>query len=339
MRIAHILASDSDPSEDNRFKDMVYAYNSVGIEQYALIKNNKELAAYLQKNKIHFKSLKLAGIFDLQSKEELDKTIKEFKPHILQAHSLESISFASHFKTQAKVVGFLDSTHKDKKKLFSQTHALLSLEKSLAQKTENKDIFYVPPLVTLFPSVSDTTPLSKKKGLTYLCTILEPYKKKDIDLVLKAVKEIKDICLLILCDKEHHGTLNNIILNHSLQDKVELLSSEHSIDELLKEVNIFIILPRSADKDKLTILSWAYKIPHLYIGTYENSLAENKTNGLITGSESPVKIRSDLISMIEDQELLDTFKENGFLHFSQTYDLKSSLLIYLKAYKDILKNE
>ena len=237
------------------------------------------------------------------------------------------------------MVGFFDPAHKDKNKLFSQTNALLSLEQGVDQKIENKNIYYVPPLVNLSPSTSDNTPLSKKKKLTYLFTILEPYKKQDIDLVLKAVKEIKDICLLILCDKEHHGTLNNIILNHSLQDKVELLSSEHSVDELLQDVNIFIILPRSADKDKLTILSWAHKVPHLYIGTYENSLAENKINGLITGSESPVKIRSDLISMIEDQELLDTFKENGYLHFSQTYDLKSSLLIYLKAYKDILENE
>jgi glycosyltransferase involved in cell wall biosynthesis len=336
MRILHILASDSSNAQDARFLDMIRAFAALNIEQYAIIKTDEQLSDILESESIPFIELKLGGMFDLRSQKDLQKIVSSFSPHIIQTHTVSSAGFAKDADKSIPHIGFA-GTKEDNDKMRILCSALLST--SANKQQEDEIIFHVPPLIMTDEIEAESIDRSEynapadKLILGSVCTLGE---KTGLDRIFQAIREISQLHYWILGQGEKEKYFKELADKRAVSDRVQFITNKTQQGKFLNSIDILIIPQGTDDPNKLVLSAWAYKKPVIFVGKFEDSIITNKENGIATGSDNTLKIREDLNSILESDELKAALIESGFKTYTEQYEYKSVVKKYLKAYEQAL---
>lgn len=358
MKILHIISSPSAGGAEVYVKDLSIEMKKKGNEVFILFLNTaKDIGRdqnyennflnELSNNKISYDFIGYKArkniLFGIKRIRELTDKIN---PDITHCH-LYYAAFYTFFTKNKKIIY---THHNIKLGINKVFYKLLDLRihtyigicyacYNLLNNITQKQVIQIDNAVNINRLSPKTLNTQKPNNLIKILVVGRLSKQKNLDLLIKSLKYIKNKNILVELAGEgpEKKYLEDLVKQLSLINEVKFLGNQTNIPSLLKNADIFAM---SSSWEGLPIALIEATLSGLpCIVTNVGGCAEvihQALNGIVIENTQDPKIYAEgLIKLIESAELRKQFSENAINH-SKKYNIISSVTLHLNLYKEIL---
>ena len=240
---------------------------------------------------------------------------KSFKPVIEYAINMSDIVTAVSEDLRKETLDYFNI----KKKIYTIPNFI---DMSLYKQIENKEL-------------RNNFALKEEFILTHISNFRKVKRVEDVIRIFSKVRKFHPVKLLMIGDGPDRVKAEELSRNLGVFQHVKFLGKLKIIEEMLALSDIFI-LPSKTESFGLVALE-AMASRNAIISTNSGGLPEVNINGL-TGYLSNVgdisKMSKDIVSLLDSEDLLESFKDNALKHASR-FDFKKILPKYESIYKKV----
>jgi L-malate glycosyltransferase len=175
--------------------------------------------------------------------------------------------------------------------------------------------------------------------LTHVSNFRKVKRVDDVIKIFAKVREVMPCKLLMIGDGPERPMAEQLCRELGACDDIRFLGKQEKLEEILSITDIFL-LPSEYESFGLAALeAMACKVP--VISSNTGGLAEINEHGL-TGYLANVgdvdAMSKFAISLLENEEILNTFKHNALEH-AKKFNIDSIIPIYEKLYEEVVRNK
>jgi L-malate glycosyltransferase len=175
--------------------------------------------------------------------------------------------------------------------------------------------------------------------LTHVSNFRKVKRVDDVIKIFAKVREVMPCKLLMIGDGPERPMAEQLCRELDACDDIRFLGKQEKLEEILSITDIFL-LPSEYESFGLAALeAMACKVP--VISSNTGGLAEINEHGL-TGYLANVgdvdAMSKFAISLLENEEILNTFKHNALEH-AKKFNIDSIIPIYEKLYEEVVRNK
>ena len=183
--------------------------------------------------------------------------------------------------------------------------------------------------------------ISKKeeKIVVHISNFRKVKRVEDVIKIFNKVQEKVPAKLLMIGDGPERVKVERMCRKLKICDKVKFMGKLKSVEELLSVSDLFLLPSETESFGLVALEAMASKVA--VISTNSGGLPEVNVEG-VTGYLSEVgdvkQMSENAIQLLSDNEKLEQFKENAFIH-SQKFDLPNILPLYECLYEKLLSTK
>ncbi len=178
----------------------------------------------------------------------------------------------------------------------------------------------------------------EEKILIHTSNFRKVKRTADVIMIFAKILEQLPAKLLMVGDGPERANCERLCRELNVGDHVRFLGKQDAVEEILSVADLFMIPSESESFGLAALEAMACKVPVL--SSNAGGLPELNVDG-VTGYLCEVGDIDDMaeksISILKDDQVLATFKENAFIR-AQDFDLKKILPIYEAYYQEVLAN-
>jgi glycosyltransferase involved in cell wall biosynthesis len=335
MRILHILADDANSQEEQNLINMVCAFKTLGIEQFAILNPNQNIAEKLSEQNVEVNIQKFSGIFDLRTKKFINEYINKTQPHIVQTHTPISARFCDKTPDKVAHVGILNGDNNDNKTI-SICNAVFSFGSNDNETDKVFNVFPILEEVDQDALAVNREEFNTPKDCFLLGTSTETTEGFKIDPVLKALREVPEIYLWIRCAEKYQKELLELSMKRALHDRVRFIPTTIQEFSFLKALDLFVIPEQKKDPFSIVSKPWLSQTPVLSGLSDPSSTIQHKINGWVVDGTNVFRMREAIIKLMEESEIREQTSHTAYENFQQLYKREKTVKDYMKAYQKVL---
>jgi len=216
-------------------------------------------------------------------------------------------------------------------------------QKKISILVPEEKIQIIPPGIDIsqFKYVSFAT---KKKDKIELLTVCYLVKRKGVDLVIKAVKEVikenNNIILRIIGDGPEKENLQKLVVELDIEQYVvfEGFVANNKIQDYYKSAHIFVNMSRSEGFPTVCLEAMAagMAIVSAKVSGFSDAIIEGE-NGYLVEQEDYIDLAKKLLKLINNPNLILEFGQKARQEVEIKYDWEKCIIPqYLKIYKQLI---
>lgn len=334
------------------------------LNQFILCPENSQLWKKHGQSDVNFITYKRKNkIFSIIS--SIIKTVKDKKINIIHIHDSSALTatlIASYFFP--KEVKIILSRKRDKRinskfsKRFKYNNPKIAKIISVSKAVESifKDVITdKSKLITIYDAI-DVPAFSKNKNLNkiheefnwdndvkIIGNIAAITNQKDIVTFVETAEKIikkysgdKKIKFVVIGDGDKKEEIVELIKSKKLENEIMLMGYRSNIQELLPEFDVFLLTSISEGLPLTIYEALACKIP--VVATKAGGIPEviiNRETGFISEIKDSDSLSDNVITLLEDEELVKKIKQKGFELVSKSFDLPVMKENYYTFYKSL----
>lgn len=183
----------------------------------------------------------------------------------------------------------------------------------------------------------------------YICSVGRPSYQKNIELMLRVLKELKtakpDIHLVLMGVGFHAPNLEKVkqlIQEYGLHNNITLLewTKREDIFHIIKKSTLYISTARYEGLPYSVIEALALKKTCVVTDADGNrDLIENNHNGFVIFDENVGAFKDKIIKLLDDNSLRNEFENNSLRRFHENFNIENTIHSLEKIYLENLSLE
>jgi len=230
----------------------------------------------------------------------------------------------------------------------NKSDAVTAVSDDLRKETYNH--FNIENEINMIPNFIDSTLYNKKqkdsfrrkfattdeKIITHISNFRKVKRVEDVLSVFNKVQKKVKVKLLLIGDGPERERMERMCRKLDLCDKIKFMGKVKAVESFLSISDLFLLPSQTESFGLVALEAMASKVA--VISTNSGGLPEVNIEG-VTGYLSEVgdvkQMSENAIQLLSDNEKLEQFKENAFIH-SQNFDLPNILPLYECLYEKLL---
>lgn len=360
MRVIHLSAEKTWRGGEQQIAYLLEELNRFKVEQLVVCKAGSAFETYCVTNNVPYKSLAFSNQFDLSSSIKLKKIAVEFKADIIHLHS----SHAHAIAVWAYYLGNKTNLVLSRKVDFPISKNVLSKLKyncpaikkiicvsNAIKVMMQKDIHDKNKCITIYDGIDISKFETKKSKLRNEFSIPSNIKiigstaaiadHKDYPTFLEAIKQINSSInahYFIIGDGPLRNEIEELVIANNLQHKVTFTGFRTDINELLPELDVFVLSSKTEGLGSSILDAYACKVPVVCTNAGGiPEIVENEVTGLMSRVGDADALAANIIRIVENEELKCKLMENAFERV-KSFDKKIMAEQTHSVYRDIISS-
>lgn len=368
IKIIHILHSVGGVDVSLRF--ILENIDSSKFENIVIHGIEDTKKSYLNNNNHSIKEYRLSIIRNISLIKDFHAFIKAYQiikkenPNLIHCHSTKGgiIGRIIGYLLKINVLhtpqafSYLSAENKIKRHIFIYIERLLKFnnsyllassfsEKELAIniiKYEKKNVLHFNNSITPFKIIKKLS-IQKVWPDNYICTVGRPSYQKNIELMVRVLKEINkslDIHLVIMGVGHHSDkleTVKNLIKELGLEKSITLLewTTRENVFNIIKHSKVYLSTARYEGLPYSVIEALALSKPCVVSDCDGNrDLIQNDYNGFVIQNEDINEYSDKIKLLLNDNDLLNKLSANASISFNQNYNIEKNIQYLEQIYTD-----
>lgn len=338
MRLMQILLSQAEAGAETYFEKVTAAFaQQPGVTQHLVIEAQKSREARLQAAGVSYTAVPMGLISrPLFYNSGIKKAVARFKPDLI----VTWVNRASRKcpDTDAVVVGRMGGYY-DINNYRKCDHLIVNAPDLVRHAVDNgwdaNRISMISNFGELPDALQEPEPVPiVPKGHTVLLALGRLHIKKAHDTLIKAMPQIPNASLLIAGDGALKESLQALINELGLNDRVQLLGLRKDIHSLFKLADICVFPSRFEPLGNVVLEAWATSTPIVSAASQGPSwLIQDGENGLLFPVDDVNACARQVNSLIADPELASRLAQNGQKTFMENF----SMQVIIGRYRDLFE--
>lgn len=360
MRVIHLSAEKTWRGGEQQIAYLVEELHNLNVEQLVVCKAGSAFETYCKKNGIAYKSLAFSNQFDLVSSIQLKKIATEFETDIIHIHS----SHAHAIAVWAYYLGNKTNLVLSRKVDFPISKNFLSRVKyncpaikkiicvsNAINSIMQKDIVDKTKCITIYDGIDTAKFKTKSKKLRSEFSISEDVKiiastaaladHKDYPTFIEAIKRIGisiSAHYFIIGDGPLRNNIEDLVIANNLEHKVTFTGFRTDINELLPELDVFVLSSKTEGLGSSILDAYACRVPVICTNAGGiPEIVENEITGLMSEVGDANALAKNIIRIVSNEELKNTIIDNAFVKVKD-FDKKIMAEQTLLVYKNIISS-
>lgn len=346
MRILQVLAGGDHGGAETAFVDMCIALHDAGEIIEVVTRANPIRVPRLEKAGIKVHLLPFGGRFDFYTPYAMRRILKDFEPDIVQTWMARAADKTpkwnksmgiSSYVTVARLGGYY------KLKYFRNTDYFVTITpdiKSYLVKNgvSENDIRHI----NNFAETEEVaTPLNRADyGIPHdkplLLGLGRLHDAKAFDTLIKVVASLDDVYLWIAGEGPNRGSLENLIAELGVGDRVKLLGWRSDRAALFQASDICVFSSRYEPFGTVFVQAWANKIPLVTTASDgPRQFVRDGEDGLVVEIDHAGQMATAIERLIHDSALAQKLVINGASRYVQEFTKEQCVRSYLDYYREL----
>ena len=344
VKILHVIAGERYGAVEAQFANLAcYLEKSGNVQQQVILAKNSQYHTMLVEHGIKCIPLDLqSNTFDLKSKMQINRSIKQFKPDIVQSWLSQATRVIPYNRNYVHI-GWLRKTANLAS--YSNCDYLITLSQSIVNYITHRGwqatgIKHIKP----FASNKITEKINREdynvpKNATLLVCLGEFYWRKGFDIVIMALQNLPNVHLWLLGEGDIKADLRQLSQDVGVADRVHFLGWREDRLNFLYEADMCIVPSRHELFGLPVIESWAQKTPLIATKVVNpHATVQSEVDGLFIAVDDVDALVEAVQTIKADDQLRDNIIKYGYKHYQTDYSISKVVAQFIDYYHQCLKN-
>jgi glycosyltransferase involved in cell wall biosynthesis len=358
MRVIHLSAEKTWRGGEQQIAYLIDELQKLNVEQLVVCKTGSAFETYCRINGIPYKSLTFSNQFDLFSSLKLKKIAIRFNADIIHLHSshAHAISIWSYFlgnKTNlvlSRKVDFpISKNFLSRIKYNCSAIKKIICVSNAIRTILQKDIDDKSKCVTIYDGIDISKFIKKSSKLREEFAINKDVKiiastaalaeHKDYPTFIEAIKQIGtslNAHYFIIGDGPLKKDIEELVISNNLQDKITFTGFRTDINEILAELDVFVLSSKTEGLGSSILDAFACKVPVVCTNAGGiPEIVEHNVTGLLSDVGDAKALAVNIIKACNDTEFKNRIVENA-MEKVKKFDKRIMAEQTLNVYKNII---
>jgi glycosyltransferase involved in cell wall biosynthesis len=360
MRVVHLSAEKTWRGGEQQIAYLIQEHQQLNVEQLVVCRKNSAFESYCIKNNIPYKSLGFKNQFDLNSSLQLKRIAKEFKADIIHIHSSHAHAIAvwayylgnkTNLVLSRKVDFRISQNFLSKLKYNCPAIKKIICVSEVIKEMMQADVADKNKCLTIYDGIDTSKYKTKGNKLRTEFNITNDVSlvgstaaladHKDYPTLLKAIKEIGNALnahYFFIGDGPLRNEIQELVVQNQLEDKITFTGFRTDIDELLPELDVFVLSSKTEGLGSSILDAYACKVPVVCTNAGGiPEIVEQEQTGLLSTVGDAKALAKNIIRIMQDVELRNRIVEQASERVKQ-FDKKIMAEKTLEVYKEIISS-
>ena len=358
MRVIHLSAEKTWRGGEQQIAYLIDELQKLNVDQLVVCKTDSAFETYCIKNKIAYKSLAYSSQFDIFSSLHLKIIAIRFNADIIHIHSSHAHAIATWAYYLGNKTNLVLSRKVDfpisKNFLSKIKYNCLAIKKIICvsnaiRAVMQKNIDDKNKCITIYDGI-DTSKFKQKsnklreefavnKNVKIIASTAALAEHKDYPTFIEAIKQIGNSLnahYFIIGDGPLKKDIEELVISNNLQDKITFTGFRTDINEILAELDVFVLSSKTEGLGSSILDAFACKVPVVCTNAGGiPEIVEHNVTGLLSDVGDAKSLAVNIIKACNDTEFKNRIVENA-LEKVKKFDKKIMAEQTLLIYKSII---
>ena len=337
MKILHIMAGRGLGGAETYSVDIMLSLKASGVDECAVVAADAPRTNELIAAGVRIASDVLDFPLRFVQRWRLKKLIEKEKPDLIHCWMRRAASLVPA-GLDIPVIGWFGGYYDPKN--FKNCSHFVGVTKGIVEHQIAKGVpaakaFYVPT----FPDVRDEAPLDRATldtpaGARVVLALSRLHKKKGLDTLLKAAKNVPDAVFWLAGEGPLREDLEKLTRKLGLEKRVRFLGWRTDRGALLRSADVCVLPSRYEPFGTVILEAWAAGTPLVAARSAGPAATiEDAKNGLLVPIDDDKALAVALNRVLQDEVLRHRMIAEGFGAYSRTYTRKAVTEQMIELYK------
>jgi glycosyltransferase involved in cell wall biosynthesis len=354
MRVIHLSAEKTWRGGEQQIAYLIDELQKLNVDQLVVCKTDSAFETYCIKNKIAYKSLAYSSQFDIFSSLHLKIIAIRFNADIIHIHSSHAHAIATWAYYLGNKTNLVLSRKVDfpisKNFLSKIKYNCLAIKKIICvsnaiRAVMQKNIDDKNKCITIYDGI-DTSKFKQKsnklreefavnKDVKIIASTAALAEHKDYPTFIEAIKQIGNSLnahYFIIGDGPLKKDIEELVISNNLQDKITFTGFRTDINEILAELDVFVLSSKTEGLGSSILDAFACKVPVVCTNAGGiPEIVEHNVTGLLSDVGDAKSLAVNIIKACNDTEFKKRIVENALekvKKFDKRIMAEQTLLIY-----------
>lgn len=350
MKILQVMAGAEFGGAETAFVDMCIALHEAGEHVEVVTRPNKLRVPALQAAGVKVHTLPFGGVVDVFTPWAMQRIIQKFQPDIVQTWMSRAPMKVPRWSPRTNVPRYLTVARLGspyKLKYFRNADYYVAITPEIREHIVRNGIARERTChINNFAEVEEAEePVSRAalgvpEGAPLLLGLGRLHPDKAFDTLIKVAAALPQVYVVIAGEGPQREELEGMISALGVTERVKLLGWRTDRAALLRAADICMFISRNEGFGTVFVQAWAQKTPVIVCEAEgPRQYVRDGEDGLVCPVDDAAAITAAVCRLLEDPDLAQKFRENGFVRYEAEFTKEACLQKYLEWYYSIRARE
>ena len=357
MKVIHLSAEKTWRGGEQQIAYLIDELQKLNVEQLVVCKKGSAFETYCINHSIPFKSLAFSNQFDFISSYKLKKIANTFKADIIHLHSSHAHAiaiWAYYFGNKTNLVlsrkvdfpiskNFLSKIKYNCpgiKKIICVSNAIQNIIQNDIVDRSKCTVIYDGIDLSKFKQGGNKlrNEYGIAKDVKIIASTAALADHKDYPTFINAIKDIDskiNAHYFIIGDGPLRNEIHQLVNDNNLQNKITFTGFRNDINEILPEIDVFVLSSKTEGLGSSILDAYACKVPVVCTNAGGiPEIVEHNITGLLSDIGDAKALASNIIKACEDTEFTKLLVMNAFQKVKE-FDKKITAMQTLEVYENV----
>lgn len=322
MRVLQVMAGAKIGGAEAFFERLAIALHDDGLEQYAVIRKNKQRKEKLMQAGLPVTECRFGGPLDFVTPTKLTTVTRRFKPDLVMCWMSRAAAAAprGNHITVARLGGYYDlKYYKRCQHLIGNTPDIKDY--LIRSGWPDERAWYIPNFANDLTSAPEDRPKhGTPNDAPLLLCLGRLHQNKGFDIALNALSKVPNAYLWIAGDGPEEGSLKSQADHLGISDRVRFLGWRDDPAALLSAADIFVCSSRHEPLGNIVLEAWLHGTPIAACASQgPRFLIEDGITGLLSENEDAGALAKSIQKLIDEPTLGQALAQAGALEYQSKF--------------------